>query len=197
LLKIIDFDAAIKLPAELIIFLFSALPVVELRGGIPLAIAFYQISPWKAFLLACAGNMLPVIPLLLLLNPISGWLAKKSKIMASFQQWLFDKTRKKHSENMERYGAIGLFLFVATPLPGTGAWTGALLAFLFDIQFRYALPAIIGGVLLAGVIVTAASTGAVVIANVVGGFLFGSIVLLGLGILLVKRVMKRRGYGAK
>lgn len=166
--------------------------MIELRGGIPLGIAFYQISPWKTFLLACAGNLLPVIPLLLLLNPVSGWVAGKSKVVASFLDWLFKKTRKRHSEKIKRYGSIGLFLFVAIPAPGTGAWTGALLAFLFNIRFRYAFPAILAGVLFAGIIITAASMGAVMAANIIGGSLFGLIALIGLGVLIVGRVSRRR-----
>lgn len=181
-----------KLPAEVIVFLLSGLPIVELRGGIPLGILTYHLDPWKAFFLACAGNMLPVAPLLLFLNPVSRWLSQHSKLMASIQNRLFEKTRKKHSERIERYGAIGLFLFVAIPAPGTGAWTGALLAFLFDIKFKYAFPAILLGVLLAGVITTAASMGASLIANLLGGFLFGLIIVLGLGALLVGRNLKKR-----
>ena len=185
-------ETAIDLPAELVVFLFSALPIVELRGGIPLGIAFYKLEPWKVFMLACAGNLIPVVPLLLFLNPVSGWLSKNSRHFAALFDWLFKKTRKKHTETIERYGALGLFLFVGVPLPGTGAWTGTLIAFLFGMHFKYAFPAILFGVLFAGVIMTAASTGAVVVANIIGGFFFAAILVFALGALMVHRVVKKR-----
>lgn len=185
-------EAAIDLPAELVVFLFSALPIIELRGGIPLGIAFYKLEPWKVFLLACTGNLIPVVPLLLFLSPISSWLAKRSRFFAVLFDWLFEKTRKKHTDKIERYGAVGLFLFVGVPLPGTGAWTGALIAFLFDIHFKYAFPAILLGVLFAGVIMTAASTGAVVVANIIGGVLFAAILIFILGVLVVRHAVKKK-----
>ncbi|MDI6817072.1 MAG: small multi-drug export protein [Actinomycetota bacterium] len=190
--KINILEAAVDLPAELIVFLFSALPIVELRGGIPLGIAIYKLEPWRVFLLACAGNLIPVVPLLLFLNPVSGWLAKRSRRFAALFDWLFEKTRKKHTDKMERYGAVGLFLFVGVPLPGTGAWTGALIAFLFDVHFKYAFPAILLGVLFAGIIMTAASTGAVLVANVIGGVFFAAILVFALGALIARRVVKKK-----
>lgn len=190
--KINILEAAVELPAELIVFLFSALPIVELRGGIPLGVAVYKLEPWKVFLLACAGNLVPVVPLLLFLNPVSGWLAKRSRLFAALFDWLFEKTRKKHTDTIERYGAVGLCLFVGVPLPGTGAWTGALIAFLFDLHFKYAFPAILLGVLFAGVIVTAASTGAVLVANVLGGFFFTAMIVFVLGALVVRHVVKKK-----
>lgn len=144
--------AALKgLPPELTTVIVSMLPVAELRGGIPLAFAL-GIPPFKAFWLAVAGNLLPVIPLLLLLQPVSNFL-RKLPVLDKFFEWLFARTRRK-SHLIEKYEALGLILFVAIPLPMTGMWTGAVAASLFKIPIKYSLPAIIAGVFIAGGIVS-------------------------------------------
>jgi uncharacterized membrane protein len=145
--------AALKgLPPELTTVIISALPVAELRGGIPFAFAV-GISPFKAFWLAAAGNLLPAPLLLFLLQPVSNVL-RKLPILDRFFEWLFARTRRK-SHLIEKYEALGLALFVAIPLPMTGMWTGAIAASLFKIPIKYSLPAIIAGVFIAGGIVSA------------------------------------------
>ena len=151
-----------SIPQELVVFLVSAMPIGELRAGIPLALG-YGFSPLTAFALAVLGNLAPVIPILLLLEPASKWLTAHSKFFDRRLNHLFDKTRASHSESIEKYGALGLILFVIIPSPGTGAWTGCLIAWLFGIHLRYAIPAIVVGVMGAGLIVTAVSTGALAI----------------------------------
>ena len=146
----------INLPAELSVIILAALPVSELRGAIPLGIAS-GMPVFKTYLLAVAGNMLPVIPLLLFLKPVSDRL-QRFRAGKRFFEWLYGRTRRR-AEVVQKYEALGLSLFVAIPLPITGAWTGCVAASLFGIKFRYALPAIICGVLLAGVIVTLLSLG--------------------------------------
>lgn len=141
------------------VFLLSALPISELRGGIPLGIGVFRLNPWLVFSVAILGNLAPVIPILLFLEPISNWLGKKSSFFKNFFQWLFERTRKKHSDKMERFGALGLAIFVAIPSPGTGAWTGCLIAFLLGMRFRYAFGAIVSGVIGAGILVTTVSLG--------------------------------------
>lgn len=140
------------LSREWAVFFTASLPIVELRGAIPLAIAL-GISPWKAYFLSVAGNTLPVIPLLLYLRPIRLFLINNFSFMESFFGWLDRRTINK-SDQIEKYGAVALILFTAIPLPTTGAWTASLAALLFKIKFRYAFPAIIIGILLAGIIMT-------------------------------------------
>lgn len=134
---------------ELLVFIISALPVGELRAGILLGLN-WKLNPWLVFVLATVGNFLPVIPLLYLLEPVSNFLRKASPWLDKKLASLFAKTRHKHSQRVNRYGALGLALFVAIPSPGTGAWTGCLLAFLFDLEKNYAFAAILAGILGAG-----------------------------------------------
>lgn len=135
---------------EVVVLIFSALPISELRGGIPLALSF-GFSAAKAFWLAVLGNSVIVIPTLLLLDSVSKFLMRWN-LWNRFFNWLFTRTRK-HSDAVEKYGAIGLAIFVAIPLPMTGAWSGCIAAYLFGIKFRHALPSIFFGVVGAGVIV--------------------------------------------
>lgn len=135
---------------EIAVVVLAALPISELRGAIPLALAM-GFSPLKTYALAFAGNLLPVAPLLLLLQPVSDRL-RHIKIFERFFNWLFERT-KKRAQLVERVGAIGLILFVAIPLPVTGAWTGCVAATLFKIRFRYAFISIAIGVVIAGLIV--------------------------------------------
>ena len=140
-------------PNWLATILLSATPIIELRGAIPIAIGIYGMDPVIAYILAFTGNMLPVIPLLLFLDPVSTYL-RRFKIGDMFFSWLFTRTHHKHSERFERYGTLALTIFVAIPLPVTGAWTGCAAAFVFGIKFLHALLAISAGVVIAGLIVT-------------------------------------------
>lgn len=133
-------------------------PISELRGGIPYAWS-QGINHWIAYLIAVTGNLIPVIPLLLLLGPISKWLRRFS-LFNKFFDWWFKRTLKR-SQLIEKYGVLGLIVFVMIPLPVTGAWTGSVAAFLLGIRFRYAFPAIVIGVILAGVIVSLVCLGVV------------------------------------
>jgi uncharacterized membrane protein len=142
------------------IFITAMLPISELRGAIPLALGFYHWPIWQAFLISIIGNLIPVVLILLFLDPIAQFLSRHFKICNKFFNWLFTRTRQKHSAKFERWGALALISFVAIPLPFTGAWTGALVAFLFGVKFKQALGLIILGVLIAGIIVTAVSVGA-------------------------------------
>lgn len=136
----------------------SMLPLTELRATIPLAITL-GIVPWRAFVLAVSGNLIPILPILLLLGPLERGLSRFPRVQRILQRVL-QKTRGK-GEQVKKYGVIGLALFVAIPLPGTGAWTGATLAWLFGISTGAAFGAISIGVLIAGLIVTLATLGIV------------------------------------
>ncbi len=140
---------------ELIIVIVAALPVIELRGAIPLAINIFGMPWYYAYFLAVLGNLIPV-PILLLFLEFLAKLVSKVKAGERFVQWIFHRTRKR-SSIIERYEKVGLALFVAIPLPFTGAWTGAIAAFLLGLKFRYSMISITCGVLIAGAIVTALS----------------------------------------
>lgn len=140
------------------LFIISMIPFIELRGSIIFGAAMG--IPWQhAFLVSFPGNILPVPFLILLARPIFAWL-KTTRLLAGFTQKVEDRLMKKADKvTVQKYSAVGLFLFVAIPLPGTGAWSGSLIAALLDVKMRYALPAVIAGVFAAGVIMTVASYG--------------------------------------
>lgn len=146
------------LSPEAVVALLAMLPISELRGAIPVALGIYSMPPVKAYAIAVLGNILPVVPLLLFFGPAERSLRRVPQA-DSFFEWLFARTRRNAGEDIQRYGALGLAIFVAIPLPATGAWTGALAAYLFGLRFWRSLAAICLGVLLAGVIVTLASLG--------------------------------------
>lgn len=145
------------LPKELIAFLISMLPIAELRGGLPVAVLQLDLPIWRAYWICVAGNFLPMIPLVFLLDPIATYL-RRWKLFDRFFEWLFARTRRR-GKVVERYEALGLILFVAIPLPVTGGWTGAAAAYVFGVRPRLAIPAILMGILIAGGIVLAAIQG--------------------------------------
>ncbi|MCX8014598.1 MAG: small multi-drug export protein [candidate division WOR-3 bacterium] len=162
---------------ELTIIITGMLPIIELRGAIPLGINFYQMIWYKVVLLALIGNLIPVLPILYLLAAVSKLLSRIS-VFRKFFDWLFTRTRKK-SKIIEEYEMLGLTLFVAIPLPATGAWTGAVAAFLLGLKQIPAFIAIMLGVLIAAVIVTGLSLlkiwGLIIIAGVILFFIVRAI----------------------
>ncbi len=144
-----------NLDPRLIIVLISMLPIIELRGAIPVAILMFGLPWYEAVMWAVLGNMIP-IPILII---FIGWLDKvahKIPILRRFLDWLFARTRKK-GKSIELYKEIGLTLFVAVPLPVTGGWTGAMACYLFGLKFWKSLICIFAGVLIASGIMTALS----------------------------------------
>lgn len=137
------------LPDTLIIFVVSMLPLIELRGGLILA-PIMGIPMWKAIPVCLAGNILPIPFILWLITPIFTWL-KKTKLFRPLVEKLETKSMGK-SDKIKKYEFWGLVLFVGIPLPGTGAWTGALIASMLNIKVKKAFPAILLGLLLATVI---------------------------------------------
>lgn len=140
------------------IFLISMLPVSELRGAIPYAIS-QGISPLSAYTIAISGNFFPVPFILIFLGFFEKNVIRKHAILNSAFEKITERTRKKAKDRVDKYGAIALISFVAIPLPMTGAWTGALVAYLFGIEKKHALFYILAGILIAGVVVTLASLG--------------------------------------
>lgn len=144
-------------PNEIKLLIVSMLPIVELRGAIPLGATLLDMGMLETFLISAIGNILPVPFLILLTRPIFNWL-KKTRLFSGVVHKLESKVQSKGDKVMKN-AAFGLFLFVAIPAPGTGAWTGSMIAALFDMRFKYALPSIIAGVIVAGIIMTVASFG--------------------------------------
>lgn len=145
---------------ELVIFLTSMLPLSELRGAIPLGILVYNMPAWYAFLWAVLGNLIPIIFIIWGLDLlINKFLIHKIYIFNRFFTWLFERTQRKHSKKVERWGELALVIFVAIPLPGTGVWTGSLIAFVFGIPAKRAFPLIALGVLIAGILVSLITEG--------------------------------------
>lgn len=138
-------------------FLISMLPVVELRGGIPYGVGF-GLDPWVAFAVAVLGNLVPVPFILFFMDKIFELLKKMGGAFEKFANWL-ERKAYRNQEKIEKYKAFGLLIFVAIPLPGTGAWTGALAASVLGISRKRAIPSIFAGVLIAGFIMTAISYG--------------------------------------
>ncbi|MDD4607071.1 MAG: small multi-drug export protein [Patescibacteria group bacterium] len=152
--------------SELIKVLLTAMaPISELRGAIPLAVGAYHWPIWQSYFVAVIGNIIPVIFILWLLEPVSKFLCQHSKLMARFFKWLFERTRLKHTQKFERWGAVALISFVAIPLPITGAWTGSVAAFVFGIPYKKSLVLITSGVLIAGIIVSLITTGTISFLN--------------------------------
>lgn len=137
--------------------LVSMIPIVELRGGIPFGVKL-GLSHWAAFWASVTGNMIPIPFILVYIRRIFKWMRARSARLDALVTRL---ERRAHLKGrlVTRYRLVGLCILVAIPLPGTGAWTGALAAAFLDLRLRTALPSIFLGVLLAGFAVTAITYG--------------------------------------
>ena len=141
---------------ELIIFIISMIPILELRGGLLAAgPAFLNVPMWRAIPICIIGNLIPVPFILLFITKIFTWL-KGTKHLKPCVEKMENRAMNK-KEQIERYEFWGLLLFVGIPLPGTGAWTGSLIAALLGIKFKKAFPAVTLGILLASFIMTVLS----------------------------------------
>ncbi len=136
----------------------AMMPILEIRGAIPVGVAS-GLDPWLAFAVGFVGNMLPIPILILLTRKIIEWL-KKHNMLVKLTAWLENKG-SKGAQKVQKYSFWGLFILVAIPLPGTGAWTGALVASLLDMRLKRALPAIAMGVAVAGLIVLLVTYGVI------------------------------------
>ncbi len=138
-------------------FITAMLPVVELRGALPLGVSL-GLPHLTAYFVAVVGNLVPVPFIILFARSIFKWLKKHVPFLRRIVVRLEWRARSKRSY-IDKWSLLGLFLLVAIPLPGTGAWTGALVAALFDIRLKRAMPVIAAGVLAAGLIVLAITFG--------------------------------------
>ncbi len=147
------------LPGKLLMtFLVSMVPIIELRGAIPIATA--HGLDWRiAIPIAIIGNLLPVPFIIVFIKKVFAWIRKVLPRLDGFISRL-EKRAESKRETVEKYAFWGLFLFVAIPLPGTGAWTGALIAAMMDMRLKRAFPSILLGVITAGIIVSFVSYGA-------------------------------------
>ena len=148
------------LSPEILTLLSAALPLTELRGSIPFGVSVLHLAPWTAFFYSVIGNSLPVPIIFYLLPKVLVWLEKRIPWLHKHLTLTLEKKRAKFQESYDKYGALALAIFVAIPLPMTGAWTGAALATILKIRPRYSFPAVIAGVIVAGIIVTLIVQGA-------------------------------------
>lgn len=137
--------------------LVSMIPVVELRGGIPFGVAA-GLPVWAAYLAAVIGNLLPVPFIVVYIRRVFLFMRKHMPRLNSLVDRMEEKAHLK-SASVLKYQYLGLAIFVAIPLPGTGAWTGALVAAFLDMRLKKAMPSIVGGVLSAGLIISIVSYG--------------------------------------
>ena len=143
---------------KLCVFFCSMLPIIELRGGIPLGAAL-GLSWYESFGISIVGNLIPVPFILFFIRAVLRWMqGSKIKLFRSDSKWLNAKA-EKNKDKVTRYAFWGLFLFVAVPFPGTGAWTGSLVAAVCHFPIKRSLLAVFLGVLSAAVIMTLASYG--------------------------------------
>lgn len=148
---------------ELLIFIISLFPILELRGGL-IAAALLDVNPIVSFIICYIGNILPVPFILMFITPLFNKL-KKTKLLSGLVNKLENKANKKKGQ-IEKYKYWGLFLFVGIPLPGTGAWTGTLIACMLDMDKKKTFLTVMAGVLMAGIIMMVLSYG--ILKGVVG-----------------------------
>ena len=132
--------------------LVSMVPVVELRGGVPFGVAL-GLPPWAALIAGIIGNMIPIPFIVVYIRRIFQWMRRRIPRLGQLVDWLEKKAHLK-GRKVTKYKYLGLFIFVAIPLPGTGGWTGALVAAFLNMPLRKALPSIFAGVVTAGLIMT-------------------------------------------
>ena len=159
-----EFLSAHGIPDELVVFIISVLPILECRLGMFTAIVLLQMNVFKGFIISFLGNILPIPFILLLINWIFELLKKVPKINKMIF-WLEERTLKKR-DKIDKYGIWGLLFFVAIPLPGTGGWTGALLASLLHLDKKKSFGVIAIGVFIAGLIIS-------ILSLVIGSAVFG------------------------
>ena len=148
-----------KISKEAIVFIISLMPILELRGGL-IAASLLNVEYFRALIISIIGNTLPIPFILLFIEKILIWL-DSFKPTKKISNMLKNKV-EKNKTNIEKYGYVGLILFVGIPLPGTGAWTGALIAALMQLDFKKSLICIFIGILLASIIMSILTYGLLV-----------------------------------
>ena len=141
----------------LIVFFMSMVPIIELRGAVPYGVTM-GMPLLPVLIVSILGNMVPVPFIILFIRKIFEWMKKREGFMRNVAVKMEERALAKEGI-IQKYAAFGLYVLVAIPLPGTGAWTGALVAAIFRLKLRYAFPIILAGVATAGVIMTVISFG--------------------------------------
>lgn len=147
-------------PAELVVVILAMLPVTELRASIPVGISLFHLPVLSTLLYSLLGNGIVVPVLLWVLPSVRDFLERHSSSLAGFFDRYVHRKRALFQASYDRWGALALLIFVAIPLPLTGVWTGSLLAVIFHIPAKRSLPAILGGMMIAGILVTLIVEGA-------------------------------------
>ncbi|MCX6763797.1 MAG: small multi-drug export protein [Candidatus Moranbacteria bacterium] len=149
----IIFSWFIGFPKWLATFIISMIPVTELRAALPLAYKVYGLSAFSAWLWSVLGTFFTMVIIVLLLDPIAQFLSKHIGFFKKFFDWLFEHTRKRTEQKMQKYGAWAIFILAAIPIPFLGGMTGALAAFVFGVPLKKSLPLLLTGTMLSGLIV--------------------------------------------
>ena len=144
----------INLIPEIKTLLTAMTPIGELRAALPIALLSYKMNILPAYILSVLGNMIPVFVLILFWKYSVKFFMQNFKICEKFFNWLFERTRKKFEGKYNKWGKLALVIFVAIPLPVTGAWTGSLAAWLFDFKYWESILLIFLGVCVSGIIIT-------------------------------------------
>ena len=147
---------ATVLGKRILVFIISLMPILELRGGL-LAASLLGLAPLESYIICIVGNLLPIPFILWFINRILDWM-RNSKHLDRFASWL-DKKVDKHKSSIEKYGFWGLVLFVGIPIPGTGAWTGSLIASVLEMDRKKSFIAILIGIFMASIIMMLISFG--------------------------------------
>lgn len=149
---------------EILVFIISLMPILELRGGL-LAAALLGLDPIPSYIISIIGNVLPVPFILLLINKVLNWMRNsKIEFFKKIANWLDEKV-EKHKGQIEKFGYLGVILFVGIPLPGTGAWTGSLIASVLEMDKKKTFLSVLVGLVMASIIMMILSFG--IVANVV------------------------------
>ena len=133
-------------------FFVAMLPIIELRGAIPIGVGF-GLNIWESIIVSVLGNLFPVPFIVLFIQNIFNWMKSTCTPLKKVVKY-FENKAVKNSDKVKKYGFWGLFLLVAIPLPGTGAWTGALVSAMLDLKFKQSFFAIVLGVIVAGIVVS-------------------------------------------
>ena len=162
LLSVFGGLTSIAFGKQILVFVISLMPILELRGGL-IAAALLGISPLQSYIICIIGNLVPIPFILFLINKILNWM-RNSKHFNKMASWL-DKKVEKHKGQIEKFGYLGIVLFVGIPLPGTGAWTGSLIASVLEMDKKKTFLSVLLGVFMASVIMMIFSYG--LLANIV------------------------------
>lgn len=182
------------IPAIVKVFIWALVPTLELRAAIPIGILIYKLNPFGVVFVAILADVLVAGLLLLALKPIFQWIKGKSNFFDSIFNWSSKKASLKTKRYLDKYGFIGLALFVGIPLPGTGVWTACLAAYVLNFKFKKAFLAISLGAFLAGIITLLLTLSSLNLEKYFGWKVFlGLIVVIVVGILTKKLLFKRKG----